>query len=107
MLALLAYLPAASREGMVRMYCAALKEQMALIGAALEQEPSQALGALHKISGAAGMMRDQAMSQAARATEEALESGDLELARTTRWPALQRCAEATLEGLAQRFPAAG
>ncbi len=108
MLALLAYLPDAARENMVRMYRQALDEQLVLIGAGLESDAGDATAltaAVHKIAGSSGMMQDQPLSQVARAMELDLREGRRAQART-RWPELQACADRTRQALLTAYPQA-
>jgi HPt (histidine-containing phosphotransfer) domain-containing protein len=106
-LALLALLPQASREGMVRMYRDSLQQQMAFIGQGLQgcaiEAETRLLAAVHKIAGSAGMMQDQALSLAARAMETALRDKDRAMAHA-HWDRLQACGHATLQALAEAYP---
>ena len=100
MLSLIRLLPDTVRASMIAMYLQALDEQLGIIEAGLSGvADAQAVpGALHKISGSAGMMQDHALSQAARSVEVALRDGDVEAARQ-HWPALAACAVTTREAL--------
>lgn len=100
MLDLIRLLPGTVRASMLAMYLQALDEQIAIIEAGLTGagEAEAVSGALHKISGSAGMMQDHPLSQAARSVEVAWRDGDVEAARQ-HWPALAASALTTREAL--------
>ena len=103
MFELLAILPAATRQEMVRMYSDALVGQTELLdeGMALRDVPA-CTSVSHKIAGSAAMMQDQELSQAARSMERALMAGRWEEA-LAHWPHTRACAAATLASLRARY----
>ena len=99
MFSLLLQLPAPVRDKMVGMYRDSLASQLAELGQVLEAGDAAAMQAVaHKLAGAAAMMPDRELSQAARSMEIALTGYHAETA-IEAWPRIQARARITLDAL--------
>ena len=99
MFSLLAQLPGPVRDKMVGMYRDSLTTQLDQLGQVLGAGDVVAMQAVaHKLAGAAAMMQDRELSQAARSMEIALTEYRAEAA-IQAWPRIQAHAQVTLAAL--------